>query len=159
ADVERYLHNEPVQACPPSAWYRTRKFAQRNKAALAVAGVILFLIALLGGGSGWVLRDQAAQRTKAAEDLERALERAELFQGQGKRPEALAALDRAELLAGQFPSDSGSARRLTTVKERLAADARDQAFVARFEEIRLIEQSAWQVEEGRYSIAEALPKI
>ena len=27
-DVQRYLHDEPVQACPPSAAYRFRKFAQ-----------------------------------------------------------------------------------------------------------------------------------
>src|SRR5262249_29152508 len=31
ADVERYLADEPVQACPPSAVYRFRKFARRNK--------------------------------------------------------------------------------------------------------------------------------
>ena len=27
-DVERYLHDEPVEACPPSAGYRLRKFAR-----------------------------------------------------------------------------------------------------------------------------------
>ena len=37
ADIERYLHDEPVQACPPSAAYRFRKFARRNKAALIAA--------------------------------------------------------------------------------------------------------------------------
>ncbi|HKB00814.1 MAG TPA: serine/threonine-protein kinase, partial [Gemmataceae bacterium] len=37
ADVRRYLHDEPVQACPPSASYRLRKFARRNKRALAAA--------------------------------------------------------------------------------------------------------------------------
>jgi serine/threonine protein kinase len=31
ADVQRYLDDEPVQACPPSAWYRFRKFARRNR--------------------------------------------------------------------------------------------------------------------------------
>ena len=31
ADVQRYLADEPVQACPPSAGYRFRKFARRNK--------------------------------------------------------------------------------------------------------------------------------
>ena len=31
ADVQRYLNDEPVQACPPSAWYRFRKFARRNR--------------------------------------------------------------------------------------------------------------------------------
>ena len=44
-DVERYLHDEPVQACPPSARYRFGKFARRNKAALGtVAAVIVALI-------------------------------------------------------------------------------------------------------------------
>src|SRR3989442_16029985 len=32
ADVQRYLNDEAVQACPPSAGYRFRKFARRNKA-------------------------------------------------------------------------------------------------------------------------------
>src|SRR5438034_11833545 len=36
-DVQRYLNDETVQACPPSARYRLRKFARRNKAAMAVA--------------------------------------------------------------------------------------------------------------------------
>src|SRR5262249_25238784 len=29
-DIERYLHDEPVQACPPSAGYRLRKVVRRN---------------------------------------------------------------------------------------------------------------------------------
>ena len=54
ADVQRYLNDEPVQACPPSARYRFRKFARRNKEALAaavlvsaslVAAVVVLLIA------------------------------------------------------------------------------------------------------------------
>src|SRR5262245_18957333 len=30
ADIQRYLSDEPVQACPPSVAYRLRKFARRN---------------------------------------------------------------------------------------------------------------------------------
>jgi WD40 repeat protein len=49
-DVQRYLHDEPVQACPPSTLYRVRKFARRNKAALAtaslVAGVVFAAVAV-----------------------------------------------------------------------------------------------------------------
>jgi serine/threonine protein kinase len=50
ADVQRYLHDEPVQACPPSAWYRFGKFARRNKAALALSlGVVLVVsLAVIG---------------------------------------------------------------------------------------------------------------
>jgi WD40 repeat protein/serine/threonine protein kinase len=46
ADVQRYLADEPVQACPPSAWYRFRKLARRHRRALipvsavAVAAVV-----------------------------------------------------------------------------------------------------------------------
>ncbi len=121
-DVQRYLTDEPVLACPPSAWYRLRKFARRNKTVLVGTGLILFFIALIGGGAGWVMRDRAAQQDKAANDLERALDRAELLQGQGKRAEALAALERVELLAGQTPSDPARDERLATLKERFEAE-------------------------------------
>src|SRR5947208_5338348 len=30
-DIERYLHDEPVLACPPSAMYRLRKLVRRHK--------------------------------------------------------------------------------------------------------------------------------
>jgi WD40 repeat protein/serine/threonine protein kinase len=48
ADVQRYLHDEPVQACPPSALYRFRKFARRNMRALATAALlgIMLLVAV-----------------------------------------------------------------------------------------------------------------
>jgi serine/threonine protein kinase len=39
-DVLRYLNDEPVQACSPSAWYRFRKLARRNKAALMTTSVL-----------------------------------------------------------------------------------------------------------------------
>jgi hypothetical protein len=39
-DVQRYLADEPVLACPPSAGYRLQKFTRRNKQALATAGLV-----------------------------------------------------------------------------------------------------------------------
>jgi tetratricopeptide (TPR) repeat protein len=45
-DVERYLHDEPVQACPPSAAYRLKKLIRRNKVtALAGSAIAAALIA------------------------------------------------------------------------------------------------------------------
>src|SRR5262249_22064431 len=44
-DIQRYLADEPVLACPPSAGYRFRKFARRNKAAMTMAA--MFTLALL----------------------------------------------------------------------------------------------------------------
>src|SRR5205085_1419931 len=50
ADVQRYLNDETVQACPPSAWYRFRKLARRNRRALVTASVFP-LAALVGVGA------------------------------------------------------------------------------------------------------------
>ncbi len=53
-DIDRYLRNEPVQACPPSATYRFRKFARRNKVALLISAVAAsaLVLALLVAGAG-----------------------------------------------------------------------------------------------------------
>jgi hypothetical protein len=50
ADVQRYLNDEPVLACPPSTWYRFRKFARRNRRLLVTVSV-LALAALVGLGA------------------------------------------------------------------------------------------------------------
>ena len=47
ADVQRYLNDEPVEACPPSTGYRLRKFLRRNKRPVLAA--VLLLVALVGG--------------------------------------------------------------------------------------------------------------
>jgi tetratricopeptide (TPR) repeat protein len=159
ADVQRYLHDEPVLACPPSAWYRFRKFTRRYKTEQVVAGLILFCMASVGGGVGWVARDRTARQVEAANELERALDRAEHLQGQGQEAEALAALDRAELLAGQAFPDPARDGRLAAVQERLAAAKRDQQFLARFEAIRLEVESQFHEREGRFVEEAAFPEI
>ncbi len=45
-DIKRYLADEPVEACPPSAGYRLRKFAHKHRMPLRVAG--MFLVLLIG---------------------------------------------------------------------------------------------------------------
>jgi tetratricopeptide (TPR) repeat protein len=60
-DVERYLKDEPVEAGPPSTWYRVRKMARRNRRALSVAGVVAAVIVL---GTGVSLRQAALTRAE-----------------------------------------------------------------------------------------------
>jgi serine/threonine protein kinase/tetratricopeptide (TPR) repeat protein len=49
-DIERYLADEPVLACPPSPWYQLRKFVRRNQGpALAVCLTVLALLAGIVG--------------------------------------------------------------------------------------------------------------
>jgi serine/threonine protein kinase len=60
-DIECYLADQPVEACPPSRVYRLRKLAQRNKAAIATAAIILTVLMLATGISSW----QAVRATRA----------------------------------------------------------------------------------------------
>ncbi len=46
-DIERHLRDEPVEACPPSATYKLRKFARKHRAAIAVA--VSFALLLVVG--------------------------------------------------------------------------------------------------------------
>src|SRR5262249_36421490 len=46
---QRYLADEPVEACPPTLGYRFRKFARKHKAPLAVAAG--FVVVLLAGAA------------------------------------------------------------------------------------------------------------
>ncbi len=39
-DIQRYLDDEPVEAFPPSATYRLRKFARRNKITIVATGLV-----------------------------------------------------------------------------------------------------------------------
>jgi WD40 repeat protein/serine/threonine protein kinase len=45
-DVQRYLADEPVHACPPSAAYRFRKFARRNRVLLGTASGVACVVAV-----------------------------------------------------------------------------------------------------------------
>jgi tetratricopeptide (TPR) repeat protein len=63
ADVQRYLDDEAVQACPPSVRYRFGKFARRNKAAVA-AGAALGAIVLLAI-VGLAVNNRMVSREKA----------------------------------------------------------------------------------------------
>src|SRR5207244_5425633 len=73
ADVQRYLSDEPVQACPPSALYRLGKFTRRNKTGLAIAGLILSFLVFLGSGVGWFVRDRAARQDEVAQQTRESL--------------------------------------------------------------------------------------
>ena len=50
ADVLRYLHDEPVRACPPSTLYRFRKFARRNRRAVVTASAAALVVVLAVAG-------------------------------------------------------------------------------------------------------------
>jgi serine/threonine protein kinase/WD40 repeat protein len=74
ADVRRFLGEEPVEARPPSAWYRFRKFARRHRTAAFLAGFVTVMLAALlitetvGYFQIKAARDHADTERKAAQD-------------------------------------------------------------------------------------------
>ena len=69
-DLEHYLADEPVEACPPTAGYRLRKFARKYRTALVTAAAFAILLVAGVVVSTW----QAVRATSA----ERVAKRAEL---------------------------------------------------------------------------------
>jgi tetratricopeptide (TPR) repeat protein len=66
ADLFHYLHDEPVLACPPSATYRFRKFARRNRAALVTVLLVSSALVLGTVVSTWqAIRAEAARTAEA----------------------------------------------------------------------------------------------
>jgi serine/threonine protein kinase/tetratricopeptide (TPR) repeat protein len=86
ADVQHYLADEPVQACPPSAGYRLGKFVRRHRGRVTAAAAMVALVLAGSAVSTW----QAVRATRAERETGQAL--AQVTAAQGQTREALDAL-------------------------------------------------------------------
>ena len=88
-DIERYLHDELVEARPPSSAYRLRKFVKRHKAPVIAA--VLVLLALVFGiaGTTYGLIRAEVQRKKA--EHAQAAEAKQRTRAESERDKAVAA--------------------------------------------------------------------
>ena len=144
-DIERYLRDEPVLAGPPSAAYRLRKFARRNKRALltASAGALVMLLGVgaIGGSVGYLVRDREVRLAEAVRAVESALDEATTWSSKA---------------SGRLPWGRPSGRRRSRtakrgneeLRARVQQRIKDLTMVLRVEEIRL-EASAVQDETVR----------
>jgi tetratricopeptide (TPR) repeat protein len=130
-DVQRYLADEPVLACPPSVGYRLRKFVRRHKGGLAVVGLILSFLVLLGGSIGWAVRDRATRQARVGGQIELILAEVEQLQREQKWPEALAAALRAEAALAGGETDPATHEKVRAVVAALT-------WVHQLEEIYLL---------------------
>jgi serine/threonine protein kinase/tetratricopeptide (TPR) repeat protein len=96
-DIERYLNDEPVQACPPSAAYRVHKFARRHIAALVTVTIVS--MALLIGTAVSIWQAVLATRAVAREGQAAAEAKAQSALAEGNLNLALQALDAVYLNA------------------------------------------------------------
>jgi WD40 repeat protein/serine/threonine protein kinase len=111
ADVERYLRDETVEACRPSAWYRVRKFVRWHRGPV-LAAALVFLTLLTGViGTTWGLLEAQWQRDEA--EQARLAEQAQRNQAEDNAAEA----EKARLRALKAEA---AAIALAKDKERLA---------------------------------------
>jgi serine/threonine protein kinase len=119
-DVQRYLTDEPVQAFPPSASYRLRKFVRRNKRpfAAAVALATLLVLGIVGTSIGLAWALQAEHEATLATEAE-----AEQRQdAETQRDRALT----AEALAKTRTGETEEARKEAVANLRTSVQAVDQ---------------------------------
>ena len=85
-DLEHYLADEPVEACPPTAGYRLRKFARKHRTALVTAASFAILLV-----AGVVVSTWQAVRATSAEKMSKRAE----FEAREERRAALVAKEQA----------------------------------------------------------------
>jgi eukaryotic-like serine/threonine-protein kinase len=73
-DVQRYLNDEAVQACPPTPGYRLRKFARKYRMPLRVAGACLVLLVASVIVSAWQAVRAMQAETVATVERDRAIQ-------------------------------------------------------------------------------------
>lgn len=71
-DIARYLNDEAVEACPPSAAYRFKKLVRRNKGLVTAACLIAATLVVGIVGTTWGLVRAERSRQKAINEAERA---------------------------------------------------------------------------------------
>ncbi|HKB38840.1 MAG TPA: protein kinase [Gemmataceae bacterium] len=130
-DIERYLHDEPVLACPPSPGYRFRKFVRRNRARLLMVSVVALAVLVVAGTWLWLAADRAARQTANEHLVDDALQNGAALLAQGNWPEAKAIAQRAEW---RLNESGGREEQHHRVRQLFA----DLAMVNRLDESRML---------------------
>ncbi|HEY7309887.1 MAG TPA: serine/threonine-protein kinase [Gemmataceae bacterium] len=139
-DIERYLADEPVEACPPSAGYRLRKFARKYRKPLAVAGMFALLLLAGAAVSAWqairareaesvaveqrdAARESEKETNKARQDIQK--ERDKVVEARRDLVRALEDFRRSlylsEMRVAQNAWRQGDTRRVLQILERYQA--------------------------------------
>jgi WD40 repeat protein/serine/threonine protein kinase len=122
-DIQRYLADEPVEACPPSAGYKLHKFARKNKKLLTTAAAFAALLLLGVTASTW----QAVRATQAE-----GVANANAVQAQEKEQEANEQRDEAQQQRDEARALAEKLRRVTyTAHINLAQHAWETAAIPR----------------------------
>lgn len=132
-DVQRYLADEPVLACPPSMGYRLRKFARRNKTALGtgllVTLALVTAVVTLTISNMWVVAERD-EKDEALRGKVSALATAEANYNEAKKQEKLA---------------NNNAKEAESQRLRALAETY-RALLSETEALRLARQPGWRAQ-------------
>jgi serine/threonine protein kinase/Flp pilus assembly protein TadD len=157
-DLERYLKDVPIRARRPTLVQRARKWARRHQPAVWSAAVsLLVTVAVSAAAAGWMVRDRAARQGKIAAAVASALDEARRFQGDGKWPQALAAVRRADALLQDGAAAPALAAQVQDLLHELSEKEADAQLIARLEDVRLL-QAELNAKEDRFALEESLPQ-
>jgi eukaryotic-like serine/threonine-protein kinase len=90
ADIQRYLSDEPVLACPPTAMYRFQKFARKHKPALSTAAAIAACLILGTTVNAWQAVRATTAESQATANATQAEEKAQEANRQRDEVKAIA---------------------------------------------------------------------
>jgi serine/threonine protein kinase/tetratricopeptide (TPR) repeat protein len=130
-DVAHFLNDEPVEACPPSAAYRLKKFIGRNKGKVIAASVVLcsLLAGMIGTTMGlvWAVRErdakEDARKDAVASEAEAQKRLAQIEKGNEILTSIFTDLDIRQVREGTEPIEAVLARRLVKAAGQLEAQA------------------------------------
>ena len=118
-DVQRYLEDEPVMACPPSTLYRLRKIARRYRG-LVTTGCLLTLGMLVASGFLWRERSRTFAALAGEQDqrqiavAQQEIARRNESEAVDQRNQALQSQYHAEIVSGQADWERGYLQRLNS---------------------------------------------
>jgi serine/threonine protein kinase/tetratricopeptide (TPR) repeat protein len=130
-DLERHLHDDVVEAQPPTAGYRLRKFARKHRTALTTATTIVLLLVAGVAVSTWqaVRATRAERLSQANEETARTNEakaQEEARKAQASAEEAMASFGFIQSLLTEGTIKSAVGKRSLTLREVL--DNSEQLF-------------------------------
>jgi non-specific serine/threonine protein kinase/serine/threonine-protein kinase len=158
-DIQRYLNNDAVLACPPSAGYRFRKFARKNAVLLGTSAAVAAALVLGLIGTTWQAIRASRAESRAVANEQRAVSSEQLAIQEGDQKEAARreALEMAEK-ANQMAAAERAAREGEAAQRRVAEEsamkAQRESEIAEainlflLEDILALSDSAAQVELG-----------
>jgi WD40 repeat protein/serine/threonine protein kinase len=100
ADIQRYLSDEPVLACPPTTMYRFQKFVKKHKAALTTAAAIALCLLLGTTVSAWQALRATTAEAQAEANEQKAV--ANAVAAQEKEQQAIKQRDEVKALADKL---------------------------------------------------------